>query len=133
METMFTRFKRQSAKAYKTLDGIFTDKEAWALFRGAAFVETIGWTMLIIGILFSHFKWPWHDAILAVFGSIHGMLFIYYIFIVFFGHRSLGWGVWRFLVAELVSVLPYGALVFEQWVAYERRTETQTSSNSSGV
>lgn len=112
--------KQRSTRAYRRLDGIFTDKEAWGLFKIAAFVETIGWTLLLIGIAADELSWPYHTAILAIFGSIHGLLFIFYIFIVFFGHRSLHWGVWKFLIAEFVSIVPYGALVFEQWIARSR-------------
>ncbi len=122
---MLGHIKHKTAHAYHKLDGIFTDREAWGLFKIAAFVETIGWTLLIIGIVFDEFRWPHHSAILAVSGSIHGMLYIFYVFIVFFGHRSMSWGIWRFIVAELVSIVPYGALVFEQWVAYKRRSKSQ--------
>jgi integral membrane protein len=108
-------------RAYVALDNIFTDKEAWFLFRSAAFLETFGWTVLIIGIIFSYNKWAGHDAVLAIAGSIHGIFYIAYLFIVIFGHRSMKWSVWRFVFAELISVVPYGALVFEIWVAHRRR------------
>jgi integral membrane protein len=108
-------------KAYNALDNIFTDKEAWGLFRIAAFVETFGWTCLIIGITSVKLQWPQHEAILAVSGSIHGILYIFYIFIVIFAHRSMKWSFWRFLWAGAVSVVPYGALVFEAWVARRRK------------
>lgn len=108
-------------RAYEALDNIFTDKEAWFLFKSAAFLETFGWTVLIIGIIFSYNKWQEHNAVLAVAGSIHGIFYIAYLFIVIFGHRSMKWSVWRFIFAELISVVPYGALVFELWVAHRRR------------
>jgi len=109
-------------RAYSALDNIFTDKEAWTLFKWAAFLETFGWTLLIIGIVFSYNKWAGHDAVLAVAGSIHGIFYIGYLFIVIFGHRSMNWSVWRFIFAELISVVPYGALAFELWVAHRRKT-----------
>jgi len=108
-------------KAYKALDGIFTDKEAWTLFRIAAFVETFGWTLLIFAIIATKLGWPYADTYIAIGGSTHGILYLFYVFIVIFAHRSMKWSVWRFIFAELISVVPYGALVFEFWVARRRR------------
>lgn len=108
-------------RLYNELDGIFTDGEAWFLFKASAFLETFGWTLLIIGIVFSVERWPGYDWILPVAGSIHGIFYLGYTFIVFFAHRSLRWGVWRFLFAEAISVVPYGALALEWWAARRRR------------
>ncbi len=115
------KFTQLSKKAYSSLDGIFTEREAWGLFRAAAFLETFGWTCLLIGIAAVEQKWHYSNAILAIAGSIHGILYIFYLFMVMFGHRSLKWSVWRFIFAELISVVPYGALVFEMWVAHRRK------------
>ena len=49
--------KETAKKAYNALDNIFSDKEAWALFRLAAFLETFGWTCLIIGITAVKLHW----------------------------------------------------------------------------
>lgn len=108
-------------RAYSALDGIFTDREAWGLFRLAAFAETFGWTCLIIGIIAVELKWPHNNVYIAIAGSIHGILYLFYLFIVIFGHRALRWSVWRFIFAELISVVPYGALVFELWVSHRRK------------
>jgi integral membrane protein len=107
-------------KAYDILDNIFTDKEAWGLFKLAAFVETFGWMCLLIGIAAVKLQWPHNDVYLAISGSIHGIFYIFYIFIVIFAHRSLHWSKGRFLLAGAVSVVPFGALVFEAWVARRR-------------
>ncbi len=106
--------------SYDELKDIFTDKEAWFLFRMSAFLETFGWTVLIVGILFSAFSWPGHDFVLPLAGSIHGIFYLVYLFIVLFAHRSMSWSIWRCIFAEFISVVPYGALVFEMWVAYRR-------------
>jgi integral membrane protein len=108
-------------KAYAGLDNIFTDKEAWGLFKLAAWVETFGWTCLLIGIAAVIFKWPYSEDYIAVAGSIHGIMYLFYLFIVIFTHRSLKWSVWRFIFAELISVVPYGALVLELWVSHRRK------------
>jgi len=113
--------QKTAKRAYDALDNIFTDKEAWGLFKIAAFAETFGWTCLIIGIAAVKLQWPHNDAYLAVAGSIHGILYLFYLFIVIFAHRALQWSVWRFIFAELISVVPYGALVFELWVSHRRK------------
>lgn len=114
------KIKQVATRAYDALDNIFTDKEAWGLFKLAAFVETFGWMCLIIGIIAVEMQWPRNDAYIAIAGSIHGILYLFYLFIVIFAHRALKWSVWRFIFAELISVVPFGALVFEFWVAHRR-------------
>ena len=118
---MLIKFKKRVTKSYSALDGIFSDKEAWLLFRIAALIETIGWILLVTGIIFSVKKLPQHETVLALGGSIHGIFYIFYIFIIIFAHRSLKWGVWRFIVSGAVSTFPFGALIFEQWEARRRR------------
>jgi integral membrane protein len=115
------RAKQIAKRAYDALDGVFSEKEAWGLFRIAAFVESFGWTCLLIGIAAIELHWLNARAYLAVGGSIHGILYLFYVFIVIFGHRALKWSFWRFLFAEAISVVPYGALVFEWWVAHRRK------------
>ena len=113
--------KRRAKKAYAALDGIFSDREAWGLFRLAAFAETFGWTCLIIAIITVKLEVPYADNYIAVGGSVHGLLYLFYFFIVIFAHRSLKWSILRFIVAQIVAVIPYGALVFEFWVALRRK------------
>jgi integral membrane protein len=113
---------RQTAhKAYAALDTIFTDEEAWKLFKLSAYLETVGWTCLLIGIAAIVFGWHDSKAYIAIGGSIHGILYLFYIFIIIFGHRSLKWSIKRFLFAGFISIIPYGALVFEIWVANRRK------------
>lgn len=107
---------------YKELDTVFTDREAWFLFRWAAWLETLGWTLLIIGIVFQVNKWAGNEWILAVGGSLHGLFVIAYMFIAFFAHRSFArkWSFRKMLLAEAISVIPYGALAFELFEARSR-------------
>jgi integral membrane protein len=121
MHQHISNIRRALKKAYDGIDGIFSDKEAWMLFKVAAFVETFGWTCLIFAIVATKISWPYADTYIAVGGSIHGILYLFYVFIVIFTHRSLKWSVWRFLFAEAISVVPYGALVFEWWVSHRRK------------
>lgn len=110
-------------KTYQELDNIFTDREAWFLFRWSAWLETLGWTLLLIGILFQVTKWPGDTWFLPVGGSLHGLFVIAYMLIAFFAHRSFThkWSIKKMLVAEAISVIPYGALAFELYVAHERK------------
>lgn len=121
MDKYVQNTKTALQRGYSKLDGIFTDKEAWGLFRLAAFGETIGWILLMIGIYFSVKELPGHENVLAVGGSIHGILYIFYVFIIIFAHRSLQWGFWRFTISGAVSTFPFGALIFERWEARRRR------------
>lgn len=97
----------------------FTDAEAWALFRAAAFGEAIGWTLLIMGIALEHITGS--HTYVAVAGRIHGMLFVAYLVAVLAFYPSLAWSRWKALFALALSVPPYGSLAFERWVAWRRR------------
>lgn len=106
----------------RQLNEIFTDSEAWFLFKWAAFLETIGWALLLVGILFQIMKWPGEEWLLPVGGSLHGTFVLGYMFIVFFAHRSFSpkWSAGRMIFAELISIVPFGALVFELFMARTR-------------
>ncbi len=108
--------KTKISLAYSQLDGIFTKKEAWTLYKFAAYAETIGWCMLLFGIFSKVNEWPLHEWSLAIGGYFHGLIFIFYLFIVFFAHRSMNWTFWQFVWAEVVGNVPFGALAFEQYI-----------------
>lgn len=101
----------------------FTDQEAWNLFRLAAFGEAFGWTLLISSLVFKHYITPGNNIPIDIAGQIHGTIFLIYIAAVVVLHPSLRWSPKQTLIAGLVSVPPYGTLVFEQWAAWQRRTE----------
>jgi len=105
----------------------FTEREAWVLFNAAAIGEAVGWTLLISGITIKHYNLPGHAAALQIAGQIHGLLFIFYLGIVITAFNSLNWSLRQTLVAVLVSVPPYGTLVFEQWAVRVRRRALRQS------
>lgn len=113
--------KTTIARWYHQMDGIFAESEAWSLFKTMAILETIGWTMLLIGIMFKVNHWPLADVAISVGGSVHGMIVLAYMLVVLFAHRSMGWSVWKFTVAELINAIPYAVLVFEIWAARQRK------------
>lgn len=108
--------KTKITLAYAQLDGIFTKKEAWALYKFAAYAETVTWVMLLFGIFSKVNQWPLYEWSLAIGGYAHGLVFIFYVFIVFFTHRSMKWSVWHMLWAEALCNVPFGALAFEQYI-----------------
>ena len=100
---------------------IFTDQEAWVLFKFSAIAEAFGWTLLIYGIAAEKFHLLGSSFALPVGGSIHGMLFIAYLLIVISAYSSLGWPRWKGLAAVTMSVIPLGTWAFEMREAHNRR------------
>jgi len=101
---------------------VFTENEAWALFRLAAISEAVGWTMLIIGIGWEHFGLIGGHTPVFLAGRTHGMLFSLYALAAIGLYPTLGWSRKRAFVALLASVPPYGSLLFEQWAKHMRQT-----------
>ena len=111
---------RRAVKVYDDMQW-FSDREAWTLFKLAAFAEAFGWTLLIVGVAFQHFGWPWHGSALLLAGRLHGMFFSLYLVSALLLGKSLSWKKREVVLAALVSVPPYGTLVFEQWMAHRRK------------
>jgi integral membrane protein len=108
------------ANKKRSIIRVFSDREAWLLFRLAAFGESIGWTFLISGVLLKKYvthgvNWP-----VAIGGQIHGTLFILYLAVSILAGPSLAWRPRKALLAVAVSVPPYGSLVFERYEAKRR-------------
>ncbi|HUB93265.1 MAG TPA: DUF3817 domain-containing protein [Verrucomicrobiae bacterium] len=99
---------------------LFTEAEAWLLFRIAAWAEACGWILLIAGIVARKYIPRDGSSLLLLAGRTHGMLFLLYCFASLGLYPSLGWSRWRGLFALTFSVPPYGTLLFEQWVATKR-------------
>ena len=105
------------------LNNVFTDREAWFFFRWSAWLETVGWTMLIIGIIFQITHWPGNSWILAIGASFHGMFVIGYMGITLAIHRSFRkkWSTAKMIGAELINIIPYAVLVLEIHEARQRK------------
>lgn len=99
----------------------FKDKDAWVLFRLFAFMETIGWTLLISAIIYRKFDLPLDDVFVSMAGRIHGILFALYFLFVLITARSMMWGFWRVSVALAAGMPPYTSLLFEKIMAYHRK------------
>ena len=103
----------------------FSEREAWGLFRLAAFGEAVGWTFLITALLIRHYNLIGHEFAVPVGGQIHGILFVIYFGILIATYSSLRWPRQRFIAAVIAGVVPYGSLVFEQWVSRKRRNQVR--------
>lgn len=101
----------------------FTENEAWLLFRIAAIAEAVGWTILIAGILIERYVTPGNNAAVLIAGQTHGMIFFGYLVAALGLYPSLGWSRLKALCALIISVPPYGTLLFEQWAAYKRHKQ----------
>jgi integral membrane protein len=101
----------------------FSDKEAWGIFKIAAFGEAIGWTLLISGILISQYLTPGNNIAVQIAGHMHGTFFIIYIAIALVVAPSMRWKPLKILIAGLMSIPPYGTLMFELWQSHNRKQQ----------
>ncbi|HVW23576.1 MAG TPA: DUF3817 domain-containing protein [Candidatus Saccharimonadales bacterium] len=112
MASLLRRFERNQ---------IFSNDEAWLLFRIAALGEAFGWTLLIIGITLERYLLPGNYWSVLLAGRIHGTLFFLYLLATLGLYPNLHWSRGRGLAALLASVPPYGSLIFERWASYRRQ------------
>jgi integral membrane protein len=106
---------------------LFSDREAWVLFRLAAFSEAIGWTTLIAGIVIKHFWTPGIDTPVRIAGEVHGTIFLFYLATVVITAGSMKWSYGMTFIAGLASIPPYGTLVLEQILARTRHSKSATT------
>ncbi len=106
---------------------LFTENEAWFLFKFVALAEAVGWTLLIIGVLIHKYSLPGHNVSIQIAGQLHGTIFLIYFAIVALVYSSTGWSRKKILFAIAAGVPPYGTLVFEQCAAYIRCKEQMCS------
>lgn len=97
---------------------LFTEPEAWLLFQIGAIAEACGWTLLIAGIIISHYSGSNFAVMFA--GQTHGIFFLCYAVGAAGLYPSLGWSRKKACIAILASVPPYGSLIFEQWASHIR-------------
>lgn len=103
---------------------VFSEAEAWALFRLAAIAEAVGWTLLIFGMIFEQYIMPGNQNPVMIAGRIHGLLFSLYALSAVGLYPALGWSRKKAFAALLASVPPFGSLVFEQWAKYARQASS---------
>jgi integral membrane protein len=106
---------------------LFSESEAWILFKFTAIGEGFGWSLLLYGIAAQHFHLPGEVFMLPVGGSIHGILFLGYLGVVIAGFPSLGWSLKKAAFGVFLSIVPFATLVFESREAHARELRGRTS------
>jgi integral membrane protein len=101
---------------------IISEREAWPLFKYSAIAEAFSWLLLLLGILIQYLV-PKDDIWVAIGGSIHGLVFLAYFAAVVGLWRVLRFSLWTVIVAILVSVVPFGTLIFEMVIGDRRDQE----------
>jgi integral membrane protein len=84
------------------------------LFRVVAVAEACSWAGLLVGMLFKYVV-VGDDIGVAIFGPIHGALFVAYVVIALAVARPLAWSRRTLLLALAASVPPLFTLWFERW------------------
>lgn len=120
MKSLMQTIGRYSAFAYNKTH-LFTDKEAWGVFRFWAVLEAVTWTMLIGAIIYRWLGLPEAPSVISFAGHLHGIAFMFYFLFVLLLARSMGWRFFRVGSAILAGMPPYGTIVFEKTMAYHRK------------
>ena len=102
------------------MKNFISEREAWKLFQIAAISEAFSWLLLLAGMLIKYVIRPGDDTWVAVGGSIHGIVFIAYAVAVLGLRTILGLTFLQTIVAAIASVVPFGTLVYERWLAAKR-------------
>ncbi len=105
---------------------IFSDKEAWGIYRLSAFGEAFGWTLLIGSLGAQKYLMHGNKILVSFAGQIHGLLFFAYIAAVLATYASLGWSFKKGFLIGLMSVPPYGTLVAEMWLSRVRKNKEES-------
>jgi len=100
---------------------LFTDKEAWGVFRFWSIMEAVTWTMLISAIIYRRLGLPEAASVVSFAGHLHGIAFMFYFFFVLLLARSMEWRLLRVGSAIVAGMPPYGTLVFEKAMGYYRK------------
>ena len=84
------------------------------LFRAVAIAEALSWAGLLVGM---YLKWVVVSTEIGVkiFGPIHGIIVIAYLFTVLYVRSRFRWNVWTFLLAVMASVPPFATIIFGVW------------------
>lgn len=101
----------------------FTDEEAWGVFRFFAILEAVGWSLLIIAIIYRSLGLPEAPSVISFAGHLHGMGFVLYFIFIFLTARSMGWGIWRIGMAVVAGMPPYGSVIFEHFMGRYRKKQ----------
>ena len=104
------------------------------VFRIAAVAEAASWTGLLIGMFAKHVLDAGEGGV-AVFGPIHGFLFLAYLLAAMLVARTQRWSTGTTLLAAAASIPPLTTVAFERWATRTGRLDPRpapaaTSSNA---
>ncbi len=120
MKSLPTKKKHFLRRAYDKMH-LFTDKEAWGLYRFAAFVEAGFWVFCIATFIYGAAGLPLAESVVAYGRSILGTAYgVYAIFVILIA-RSLEWRIGKVLLALIAGALPLGSIVFERLMGRHRK------------
>ena len=92
-------------------------RSGWGtLFAVVAFAEAFTWAGLLVGMLLKHMT-NTTDVGVAVFGALHGAMFLIYLPVALVCAWRLRWPFWVALVALAAAVPPLTTLLFEVWAS----------------
>ncbi len=83
-------------------------------FRLLALAEAVSWAGLLLGMFFKYVV-VFDEIGVKIFGPIHGMIFIGYVFVALWVRDPLRWDVRTLVLALIASIPPFGSVIFERW------------------
>ncbi|HEV7976158.1 DUF3817 domain-containing protein [Amycolatopsis sp.] len=92
-------------------------------FRLFALAEAVSWAGLLLGMLFKYVV-VGNEIGVKVFGPIHGVIFVGYLLVTVLARGPLRWDFRTTVLALVVSIPPFGTVVFERWAARTGRLDT---------
>ena len=99
----------------------FTDREAWGVYRFAAYVEAGFWLYFILSLIYGALGLPLGEEVVRYGRSLLGTAYGVYVIFVLVAARSMEWGLGRIVVAILAGTPPFGSIVFERVVGAQRK------------
>ncbi|QSB07100.1 DUF3817 domain-containing protein [Natronoglycomyces albus] len=92
------------------------------IFRVVAIAEACSWAGLLIGMYFKYLGGG-NDIGVAIFGPIHGALFMAYLLAVLVSARLHSWPLKELLIGGICSVPPFATLWFDHRVMKRFRAQ----------
>lgn len=108
-----THVARQVAGRIYEKMHLFTDQEAWGVYRFAAFVEAGFWGVCVATLLYGAAGLSQAESVVAFGRSIVGTAYAVYAIFVVLVARSMEWGIGKVVTALIAGIVPFGSLVFE--------------------
>ena len=91
-------------------------RTAVAAFRIVAVAEALSWLGLLAGMYVKYVPQT-SEVGVAVFGPIHGGIFMAYVVVALVASRVLRWSLPTTIVALVASVPPLATVLFERWAS----------------